>query len=529
MTPNPKELIDKLYQSFHLSKMDNEQMAFLNSIITNPIITSDWETTIKLHILLCNENAGLLFDKTNLSLGIIRNILDSHPTPDYEVWYALFKGRIFHAQGIYEEAILWYRKANSLAKDIQHRAHAQSLYRLGQVYDAFGSSDQAIECLTEAVSIAGKDNTRITSFALSELSYIYLTNGQSDHALDVCHEALKSITPNNERVYLRLKIRECTILVELKRLEETFQILNSIESPINELGDVTLIATFKVILGKALRFQTKYKESEKNLNEASAIYKKYVYNTPSFTNSLLHLVELWIDMNVFDKATQSLNEAKEIAIKTNEAYSIVSCHELFVNLYTKQGEYEKALNSFRDFYEAKQKMLSDQAARRMDLLRIEHHVRQKEQEAEQYRLKSEQLEKDLMDKTTHLISQVDTLSRFRDDLRQIISTATDPILGIKKVKEKLKDLPSVSLNWEEYDKNFSAVHPKFKQNLMEKCPTLTPMELKVCALLRLELTSKEIAGLLNISERSVENHRYRSRKKIGIGEHENIFNFLNSL
>jgi DNA-binding CsgD family transcriptional regulator len=65
--------------------------------------------------------------------------------------------------------------------------------------------------------------------------------------------------------------------------------------------------------------------------------------------------------------------------------------------------------------------------------------------------------------------------------------------------------------------------------LKEKYPTITANELKLSAYLRMNLSTKEIAQLMNISVRGVEISRYRLRKKLGISSEVNLFDFLMSI
>ena len=69
----------------------------------------------------------------------------------------------------------------------------------------------------------------------------------------------------------------------------------------------------------------------------------------------------------------------------------------------------------------------------------------------------------------------------------------------------------------------------FIKELKTKYPKLTPNDLKLCTYLRLNLSSKEIAPLLNISVRSVEISRYRLRKKMGLPTEINLVDHILSI
>ena len=64
------------------------------------------------------------------------------------------------------------------------------------------------------------------------------------------------------------------------------------------------------------------------------------------------------------------------------------------------------------------------------------------------------------------------------------------------------------------------------KNLKNRYPDLTPGDMRLCAFLRMNLASKEIAPLMGISVRGVENHRYRLRSKLGLEHDENLIGTL---
>jgi DNA-binding CsgD family transcriptional regulator len=80
--------------------------------------------------------------------------------------------------------------------------------------------------------------------------------------------------------------------------------------------------------------------------------------------------------------------------------------------------------------------------------------------------------------------------------------------------------------WEVFESHFESVHEEFLKRLKLKYPDLTPREMKLCAYLRLNISSKEIATLMNISTRGVEISRYRLRKKLNLSHETNLTEFI---
>jgi len=80
--------------------------------------------------------------------------------------------------------------------------------------------------------------------------------------------------------------------------------------------------------------------------------------------------------------------------------------------------------------------------------------------------------------------------------------------------------------WSVFQENFDLIHENFFRKLKERYPGLTSTDLKLCTLLRLNYSSKEIAGMMHISIRGVEAARYRLRKKLNLTETENLVDFM---
>ena len=94
---------------------------------------------------------------------------------------------------------------------------------------------------------------------------------------------------------------------------------------------------------------------------------------------------------------------------------------------------------------------------------------------------------------------------------------------------KLNNSINDSQDWKRFEVNFSELHEDFFEILLQKYPRLTPKDLKLCAYLKMNLSTKEIAPLMGISVRGVEIHRYRLRKKLHLDGSQNISNFLITL
>ena len=81
-------------------------------------------------------------------------------------------------------------------------------------------------------------------------------------------------------------------------------------------------------------------------------------------------------------------------------------------------------------------------------------------------------------------------------------------------------------DWKKFEKNFDIVYDEYLTRLGNTFAELTVSDKKLCAYLKMDLSSKEIAPLMNLTYRSVEMTRYRLRKKLNLSREQNLIEFL---
>ncbi len=101
--------------------------------------------------------------------------------------------------------------------------------------------------------------------------------------------------------------------------------------------------------------------------------------------------------------------------------------------------------------------------------------------------------------------------------------------GIGRLIRRIDFDKSLENNWDQFSIYFDSANQNFLKRLAKKHPKLSPKDHKLCAYLRLNLSTKDIAPLLNISVRGVEISRYRLRKKLGLNNKENLVQYLGGL
>ncbi|WP_430817232.1 LuxR C-terminal-related transcriptional regulator [Carboxylicivirga sp. RSCT41] len=146
-----------------------------------------------------------------------------------------------------------------------------------------------------------------------------------------------------------------------------------------------------------------------------------------------------------------------------------------------------------------------------------------------------QLEDEVIQQNNHIATGALNAIRNKEVLSNIKKelTAQKEKLGIRypdKYYKKLIDLIESNIHTEDdwilFERHFDKANNNFVSRLKAVYPQLTPRDLRLCAYLKMNLSSREIAPLLDISERSVEVHRYRLRKKLDLPAESNLSEFM---
>lgn len=193
----------------------------------------------------------------------------------------------------------------------------------------------------------------------------------------------------------------------------------------------------------------------------------------------------------------------------------------------------------------KKKILKKQQSKRLaDKLKFEeeqHQLNQNYQlklekkEKAIIQLKNEKLEAELQHKNAELASNAmnllqkkEFIGKMADELNKVYLPIKDQVDAseIKKILRRLNSEEKLDVEWKQFSIHFNDVHSNFLLTLKEVFPELNAHEMKLCAYLRMNLSSKEIAQLMSISVRGVEISRYRLRKKLKLQPNEDLFGFL---
>ena len=279
-------------------------------------------------------------------------------------------------------------------------------------------------------------------------------------------------------------------------------------------SNVTLTASFPNYDNEALRFVWQL--------EGSSSTRRMETRKPLCTFSNLHYGSYSLTVSVIDATGRTLGSCRYAFVRTRPlllSWPAIVLYMLLLSLVVY------LIIRWRT-----SRMMRIQARKLLEL-QTEQNLRM----AEQQRIIEEQqralLEEQLKDKSRELA----TLSINAAIHKQQLTGLRQEILRRDGGKPKMdKELRAMLYGatiddqayWEVFRTNFDLTHNNFFRNLRERYPALTPTDLKFCALLRLNLSTKEMAQFTGLTVRGVEGARYRLRKKLNLSESASITEFL---
>lgn len=342
---------------------------------------------------------------------------------------------------------------------------AESLNRLGLLYKAMGrKKDGIIHLKISALLSEGINDLDGLAKTYENIASIYIELKEYDNALEY---ALKA-----EEVALNIK--------SLKWLSNIYL-------------DLKLIHQAKGNYKKSIDYYDKhilYKDSI--FNEAVA---KDISNLHSRIESEKHEAQL-----ILDKQEIELLEEKS---KVNQLMAVLGISSLVL----------LAIIAFLIIRTQKLKMIKNKKRSQEKQDELQRELEAKGQELTAY--------------TVNFIRKNELLEELKDEIQQIKASANEDISSkVTKLGKIVDTHQQVDRDWEDFKLHFESVHKDFFVKLKSQNSSLTSNDLRLCALIRLNLTMKEMGQMLGISAESVKTARYRLRKKLDLVHEENLTDYL---
>lgn len=502
----------------------------------------------------------------------------------HDASYILNKlGRLFASQGNHVKALNYYFQALKIQQEEGNKDGASiTLQCIGLLYSQRGKYQKAVSYYKKSYEISNeiRDLSGMT-MAACNVAYAMQELKNYDEAIIYYKKALSANSEVKDEHSIHGKT---AILLGMSSVYKNQKLYKKSLALLHKQIKIAKTNKSKMLVARGLEQMAKVYKVQGNLGQASSLLKKTItlkneLGTSTYID-LNNLAQNYLDQGLAQKAVvtakKALVQARESGSFNNEKVIL----KTLINAYTAQENYQAGLQAQIQLTSVNNRIFDKISSKQIAEMQTRYETEKKEQaitllekkqekatllrnvlliglglliiiallifnrqrlkiakdktSLENTRLKQQQLKRDLEFKnkqlTTHSLNLVQK-NEVMQELKQRISDMQNSN-GKKSTNDfqKLSRLIDYSFNldkdWEEFRLYFEEVHTDFFKVLKERSPDLTTSELRLSALVKLNLTIREIATIMSISPSSVKTARYRLRKKLDLDTDQDLGEFM---
>lgn len=464
------KLLESINIDFELVKIHEKRQDSLRLTIALSNIAKTYTDLNDYTNALLNYNTALVVAEIindSISIGDICNDL----------------GTIYYHQKNFAEARLYLEKAIIVFKKINDPIYqAGALINYGDLQIAEGHISDGINTLFDALEILNENNdTYFFTNLYTSLGNAYHTEKKFTEAAEYYKKALKSSIDNNNIQQRKRLLQELYISYE-----------NS--------GDYKNAFTY-------LMMHNSLKDSLENID----------------IKNQLNLLQT--EYNSYKKEQEIINLNKEKELQKIEfnllvatIFIIVFVFFIITILILLKRKKDKEIHRQKELYHKKEKELTQSKLEKSQM---------KEEELQQSIIyKSKQLSTHAL----HMMQKNSMLQEMQDDLKTLAKRATTNDKGdFKRINLQINQSLRSHKDWDVFKLYFEDVNRSFYKKLNKINPDLTTNDHRLCALIKLNMNSKEMASVLNVAPNSIKSSRYRLKKKLGLDVEVDLEEFIRGL
>lgn len=308
-----------------------------------------------------------------------------------------------------------------------------------------------------------------------------------------------------------------------------------------------------------------YSGALRHFSESIKISHGDAYGQNTRAQSLEQTAQVYFALKDYSQSLLFANKANDLARSLGMWSTVGDATQCMYNVYLAMGNYPKALESYRQFHESREKIRTRELERQTNQLRVRYELEEKESalamlEAEKeavefkrnafagglaltfvialliysrQRTKIRAEEKEILLRTEqldiytrNLLEKNQLVEKLKTEMSELQASKGTQSADLETLHQVLNSTLLTDQDWEEFKQLFDQVHHGFFARLKLQLPDLSLAEIRLVALLKLKLGTKEVANMLAISPESVNKSRYRLRKKLGLDHEDELEAFI---
>lgn len=480
----------------------------------------------------------------------------------------------------YGNAVIYYKDALEWAVKTDLKSEMATNYNnLGQIFTDWGEYGMAAEHFHQTLMI-DKDSgdEEFLSTTLNNLGKVYELWGKYDQALDYYQEALAIDKARDDQMRIAIRLNNIGAVYQNQdSLDKALDYFNQALVIERALGDHIKIGRRLAYIGDTWFRKGEYAIARGFFQQARPLIEGS--GTPYDKARLyMNLAHDRLVQKAYMDAVDLLEQSNAIASAHGLKPLLINNFKTLSEVYTQASDPQKALENYKKYIEIKEAVFSTESDKRLSIyqslysnekIRYENEVlhaqadlrkknlvllyvllaltlsvatamiiilRFRGKSLRQQRIiaerEAENLKKDLELKNNELtynamciVQTNEAISKMGEMIREMMQS-NQSVDQMNMVLDQLRSIKNDKA-WQEFELRFTQVHSDFYERLQTAYPDLTPNEKKLCAFLRLNMTTKDIAAITHQSVHSINVARTRLRKKMNLSNsEENLVNYL---
>ncbi len=446
----------------------------------------------------------------------------------------LIIGKVYTDLGEYEKSSeLNFEALKIFEMEKDKAGEGKALSRIGSIYYEQEKYDKALEYYLNSLSIAREINDQVgISRGLNNVAVVYADKKEFRNFEKNINEAININIKNGRRLWEGINYLNLGVAYNIyHNLDSAYFYIQQSISIFTELNNIPRLLVAYVILSN---YYSEINDSEKSLYYAN---KSFQMGKTDQLKTAVHIAarrlrEIYFEQGNLEKAYKYISIEYQMKDSLDIEKSITRLSQLeLIYQFEKETQEKKIKQQRKDYiYGLIITVIIFLFVIIIVLLLTRQRIRRKNAiiQNKQFKSEIEIKNKELTFHVMILMRKNETLLEIADKLMEIRDEAVkdETKTAIKKIARELNRNIDNKI-WEEFEIRFKQLHHTFYKNLIQSFPTLSPQEQRLCAFLRLNMTTKEIAELNGQQINTIEVARFRLRKKLGIGNTKtNLVTFL---
>jgi len=417
-------------------------------------------------------------------------------------------GDIEYALGNYQSSLSYCNQAFAIYGDFDDKVYqAYALNAAGLAAEALGDYDVALDYHDRAIAFSREVGVKsVQSSALKDIGRIHISQKRYKQALVVLEEALGIARE------IDVKLDIASALLESARALRSVGATNQALSKLNEMIEIVEPIGASSLLSSAFMIRSGIYQDIGNVSLSLLDYQRFHELHDSIYNEKKsQQIAEWQTIYETEKKESeiALQEQKIQALNQEVKISTLQKRQYAGGLFTLMAVTALIVFGFRQ----RLKRIQAEREKREEILNQEIEFKKKE----------------LASQTLHLVQKSSFIQELTENLEKIKNSPDLFKMEFRKIVMLLKRENASDKDWQVFKSYFSEVHDNFDKKLNAIYQDITEKEIRLASFIRMKLSTKEIATMLNVLPDSVLKSKYRLKKKLNVEKDTDLYQYLSNL